>query len=154
MDAGCYCLNLLRMVLGEPEAVLSAEALVETPEIDAAMKARLAFSSGIEGCFEVSHVHPVTEFVVDAEILGEAGRLTIANPFIPHWGNRLDLEIAGTTNSEPSDPAPSFDFQARGFAALLRDGGPNLTPAVDGVLTMRAIDRVYAAAGLRRRGEP
>jgi predicted dehydrogenase len=55
---------------------------------------------------------------------------------------------------EAADPTPTYVFQLRELVRCVRDGAPVLTSADDGALTMRAVDRIYEAAGLARRGTP
>ena len=46
MDAGCYCLNILRYILGEPGCALSATAVTspEDPGLDLDVRATLRCS--------------------------------------------------------------------------------------------------------------
>jgi predicted dehydrogenase len=150
MDAGVYCLDLIRYVLGEPERVASASAIEGAPQVDMEMKASLAFAGGATGEMHVSRIRETEDFVIDAEIVGERASLRVNRPFVPHWDNWIELNGEGR---EQLDLTPSFDFQARGFAALVRGRGENLAPTANSLANMRAIDAVYRAAGLRRRGE-
>lgn len=151
MDAGVYCLDFLRHVLGEPDGVDFADAVLGAPQIDVAMKAGLSFGGGAKGTFHASHVHD-GDYVIDARIVGERGILVIDKVFVPQWGHRITLEVDGKGREYQLDMTPTFHFQARGFAKLVRGGGVNLAPRENSMANMAAVDSVYTAAGLRRRG--
>jgi predicted dehydrogenase len=53
MDMGCYCISVLRTVFGtEPEECMSAQARMNSPEVDEAMKASWRFPNGGVGRIE------------------------------------------------------------------------------------------------------
>jgi len=151
MDAGAYCLDFLRYVLGEPLGVRWARAVEAARQVDEEMEAELAFAGGAVGRLHVSHVHD-GPYVIDAEIRGEKGAMRIQNPFLPHWGHRVELKIEGVAQAVECDLTPTYDFQARGFAAAARGEGDNLSPPANSLANMRAMDALYEAAGLRIRG--
>jgi predicted dehydrogenase len=153
MDAGCYSLNVLRHVLGEPETVLEASAEVESenPLVDMRMRARLAFGGRRVGALNASFL---AKERADVEVMigGAHGRLTIQSLYVPQWGGSLRLEWDGRSYEEKPDQTPSYVFQLRELVRSIRDGAPVLTSAQDGVLNMRAIDAIYRKAGLPLRG--
>jgi predicted dehydrogenase len=153
MDAGCYPLNALRHLLGEPESVLEATAQTESanPQIDLGLRATLVFAGGIVGTLHASFL---AKERADVEIVieGERGRLMIQSLYVPQWGGSLRLEWNGRVYEEPADQTPSYVFQLRELVRCVRDGAPVLTSAADGVLNMRVIDAIYDKAGLKRRG--
>jgi predicted dehydrogenase len=153
MDAGCYCLHFLRHLLGEPEAVLTAtaEASRDDPQVDLGMSATLAFPAGRTGSVRASFLAEESADVVTT-LRGNSGSLEITSLYVPHWGGKLRIITADTVVEEAADPTPSYVFQLRELVRCVRDGAPVLTSAADGVRTMRAVDHIYQAAGLARRG--
>jgi predicted dehydrogenase len=83
---------------------------------------------------------------------GSAGTLEITWIYVPQWGGTLRIATGDTVVEEAADPTPSYVFQLRELVRCVRDGAPALTPAEDGVLTMRTVDRIYETAGLAPRG--
>jgi predicted dehydrogenase len=154
MDAGCYALNALRHVLGEPVSVVEATAETEPADsqVDLSMHARLAFPEGRSGTLHTSFL---AKDVADTAMVisGEHGRLGINSLYVPQWGGSLRLEWNGRVYEETADPTPSYVFQLHELVRCVRDGSPVLTSAADGVLNMRAIDAIYRKAGLRLRGD-
>jgi predicted dehydrogenase len=153
MDAGCYCVHFLRHLLGEPAAVLAATAQTDPddPQVDLGMSATLAFPDGRTGAVRSSFLGGDSAGAVTA-IRGTVGTLEITWLYVPQWGGKLRITTGATVVEEAADPTPSYVFQLRELVRCVRDGAPVLTSAGDGVLTMRAVDRIYETAGLARRG--
>lgn len=153
MDAGCYCVHLLRRLLGEPERVVEARADLSDadPRVDLGMTASLAFPGGTTASLRASFLAEDTADVVTT-IRGTAGELQVTSIFVPQWGGRLRLTTGDGTVEEDADPTPSYVFQLRHLVRCLREGAPVVTSADDGVRTMRTLDLVYQAAGLPLRG--
>ncbi|MGE0387726.1 MAG: gfo/Idh/MocA family oxidoreductase, partial [Gammaproteobacteria bacterium] len=85
-------------------------------------------------------------------LAGERGVLEIDTPVLPHWGHELRLSIGGQQRDEKLDATPTYVFQWRAIAAAIRTAVPILTPAASGLPTLRLMDAIYRAAGLRPRG--
>ena len=153
MDAGCYSVHLLRHLLGEPAAVLTATAQTDPddPQVDLGMSATLAFPDGRTGAVRASFLGQDSAGAVTT-VRGSAGTLEISWIYVPQWGGKLRITTGDTVVEEAADPTPTYVFQLRELVRCVRDGAPVLTSAGDGTLTMRAVDRIYEAAGLARRG--
>jgi predicted dehydrogenase len=153
MDAGCYALNALRTLLGEPEHVVAARAQPQEgdPLVDVDMRATLTFPGGRTGTLHASFLAQDTPDVV-VVVEGERGRLEIKSLYVPQWGGALRLEWDGRVYEEQADPTPSYVFQLRELVRCIRQGAPVLTSVENGALNMRAIDAIYRAAGLPPRG--
>ena len=150
MDVGSYCINVLRLVAGEEPRVTSADATIVAPGVDGAMKASLAFPSGAIG--SVSASLAADGFRAWLSVQGERGRLEVSNPFVPQLGHEVSLDEGGSISRRQFDLTPTYVYQARAFAAFVRDGSPTISPAEDGVANMAAVDAIYAASGLAPRG--
>ncbi len=150
MDAGCYAVHCLRQLgPGEPE-VISARAQLRSPGVDRAMTASLRFPDGAAGRVTCS-MWSRRLLGVSARVFGDAGELSVFNFVAPHVFHRLSVRTAERRWHERVPGEPTYVCQLRAFAAAVRDGGEVLTPAADAVNTMRLIDAIYVAAGLRPR---
>lgn len=146
MDVGAYCMNALRLVAGEEPMVEEAVAEEIAPGVDGAMQVRVRFPAGTVGTIQASLTSG--DLGVWLTVEGEAGRLNINNPFLPHMGNRVVLELDGRRTEQTFDRTPTYVFQAREFAAVVLDQAAIRTTAEDAVANMAAIDAVYRASGL------
>lgn len=146
MDVGSYCVNALRLVAGEEPLVEEAVAQEMKPGVDGAMQARMRFPGGAVGTIQASLT--AAELGAWLNVEGEAGRLSINNPFLPQMGHRLVLDLDGARTEQGFDRTPTYVFQAREFARVVVDQAEIRTTAEDAVANMEVIDAVYRAAGL------
>jgi predicted dehydrogenase len=153
MDAGCYCVNLLRMLLGEPVNLLEARARCVTPQVDVVMEAALEFRGGAVGRLLAANDLPGDKFDIECRIIAERGKVRVTNLFLPHLGAALTLEVDGSRITEQAVSTASYEFQIANFAAVVRAGALSPTPAADAVANMSVIDDIYRGAGMRLRGE-
>lgn len=151
MDLGCYCVNILRFLAGDEPEVVSAEARLSSPGVDRYMHAKLRFSGDRTAAFTVALL-AFTPPRLRARVVGTEGEMRVTNPIAPQWFHRLTIRNKDGVTRETEPGRPSYTHQLEAFVRLVRDGISVPTDARDGVLNMRAIDAVYAAAGLRRRG--
>ena len=151
MDLGAYCINMLRMCVGEEPTAIAATPTLHSPQIDVSMRATLAFPSGAEATFECSH--RAEGFETWLIVQGERGTLRCDNPFLPTPGTTVTVETGGKTRTTCFDDPATYVFQARALAEVIRNGAPILTPGSDGIANMAVIDAVYRKAGLAMRGD-
>jgi predicted dehydrogenase len=151
MDAGCYTVHALRTFGGAEPEVVAARAALRSPQVDRAMVADYRFPGGATGRTTASlwsrHL-----LGLSARVTGERGELKIFNYLMPQAYHRLTVRIGGRTRHERVRGEATYVGQLRAFAAAAGGADTNLTPAADAVRTMRVIDAVYAAAGLKPRG--
>lgn len=150
MDVGSYCLGALRWVTGEEPVVLCAKAELAGPQIDRGMHAEFGFGSGARGRVKASLA--ASDLRAWLTISGTDATLRIDNPFLPHLGNSLTLEEAGTAKTMSFDRTPTYIFQAAAFARVVRGAESPLIGLADSIAVMEGIDAVYRAAGLSPRG--
>ncbi len=150
MDLGCYSMIWVRHVIGEEPTGFTAEA-VEGPEnIDSSIWAELEFPGGATGRVESSMTQE--EGDIRLEIEGDKGSITAINPLAPQNGNTLTIRTdAGETSGEISG-GTTYEYMVRAFCDHVTHGTPFPTMSQDSIANMAAIDAVYAAAGLPRRG--
>jgi predicted dehydrogenase len=151
MDAGCYAVHALRTFGGAVPEVVSARATLRSPQVDRAMVAHYRFPGGATGRTTTSmwSRHLLS---VSARVTGERGELRIFNYAAPQIYHRLTVRTGGWTRHERIAGDATYTYQLRAFAAAVGGADTNLTPAADAVTTMRLIDEVYTAAGLKPRG--
>jgi predicted dehydrogenase len=153
MDGGCYAIDCMRMLAGEPEV---SGALADTEQdglVDRALAARLSFGGGATGWFDSAFTRS-GDFRADLHVTCEGGIVHVDNFILPHDGH---LETTAAERVEPAaeegEPSTwtSFVWQLRAFAHAIQAGGPVETSAENAVATMRVIDAAYRAAGLPAR---
>jgi predicted dehydrogenase len=153
MDPGCYCINLMRMIVGEEPRVTRATARLIAPHVDIGMDAELLFPSGCQGRFEVALDDAGSALDSWLKVSGDRGELEVMNPYIPHEDHSISLRCDGVTAVERLDRTRSYLLQLREVVRVVLDGLPVRTSIEDGVRNMKVIDDVYRAAGLPLRGE-
>ncbi|AHH95809.1 Gfo/Idh/MocA family oxidoreductase [Kutzneria viridogrisea] len=150
MDAGCYAAHMARLLGGEPE-VVSARAKLRGPQVDRAMTAELRFPEGHTGTVTAS-MWSSDLLRISARAVGSLGELRVVNPLVPQLWHRITVRTARGRRVERLDRRPSYSYQLDAFCDAVLRGQPTLTPPSDAVATMKVIDAVYLAAGLRPRG--
>ena len=122
MDVGCYCIDVARWLLGEPEAV---RAFMRSGAVDMTVSGVLRFASGATASIWASFESPERQSL---EVVTEADVLRIETPF---------------TSMEPEDP---YRVMVEEFSAAALGGGPSPLPLEWSIANLRAIDLVRRAA--------
>lgn len=150
MDAGCYAVNMLRMIAAaEPEAV-SATATRLDANIDRAMTASLRFPGGCEGSVIVS-MWSRRLLDISLTVIGTSGRMRAINPVMPQLWHRLSIQSAAGKRVETLGRRPSYLYQLEAFAGACLRGEEFTTTIQDGIANMNVIDSIYRAAGMEPR---
>lgn len=150
MDLGCYPMSWVRHVTGEEPAIVSAEATIGPEQIDAEMQCELSFPSGATASV-VSAMNRGRDITL--MIQGTDGSIHATNPMAPQFGNLLRITTATGCTEGPVEAGVSYEHMLRAFIDHLRLGTPFPTMGQDSINNMKAIDEVYLAAGLARRGD-
>ena len=144
MDLGCYALHALRTLLGSEPEVVDARCDVESG-VDAATAARLRFGE-VEAELRCDMRRPRRSVLV---LEGERGRVEFDNYVSPHAFGRLIVSLSGEPPREIArDPRPTYSWQLDHLLDVCAGRAAPLTGGRDAVDQMRAIDAIYAAAGL------
>jgi predicted dehydrogenase len=151
MDAGCYAVHMLRHLSGEEPEVVSAKALLRSPDVDRYMTANLRFPGGATGRV-TSSLFSSTLLKLSAVVKGEAGELRIFNPILPQLWHRLTVRTAQGKTHERVPGEPTYTCQLRAFVRAVTKGESVLTGPDDSIANMRVIDSIYTHAGLSLRG--
>ena len=150
MDLGCYCVHWARSVMRVEPEVLSAAAVRHETGVDVAMQALLGFPGGVRAELRSSMAEGLDEGLdAGLEITGERGKVTVVNPIAPHMGHELIIEAAGGTSREKVAGDTTFVHQLRHVIGVLQGTVEPLTGGNDAVATMRVLDAIYRAAGMR-----
>lgn len=146
MDTGCYTVSLLRhLARAEPE-VVRASCLWTGGGVDRYTEAELRFPGGPTARLTTSLLSAwLLRATVSVE--GTTGGFRALNPIVPQIYHRLSVRTPAGTRVEHVAGPSSYEAQLIAFVGAVRDGAKVPTDAADAVLNMRAIDRIYAAAG-------
>ncbi|MDH3678831.1 MAG: Gfo/Idh/MocA family oxidoreductase [Acidimicrobiia bacterium] len=149
MDLGCYPVSWVRHITGEEPEVVTAVAVEGPDRVDARMTAELAFPSAVTATVASAMDRGPSILLT---IIGTAGRIVAANPLSPQNGNRLTIVTERGATSGPVVAGNSYEHMLRAFVDHLVHGSPFPTKGPDAIANMAAIDAIYEAAGLPRRG--
>ena len=143
MDLGCYPIHALRTLIGgEPEIVSASADYVGGVEAEAT--ATLRFEDGVDAIIRCGMRSTEREW--DLEIVGERGRLTIANFIVPHYGGVLTVDTSSESFSMQPENISTYAAQLEHVADVVLHGAEPLTGGRDAIANMRAIEAVRSAA--------
>jgi predicted dehydrogenase len=147
MDAGCYALNMIRLMAGAEPAVASARAKLSSPGVDRAMVADLSFADGRTARMHTS-MWSTEVLRIGVRVTGDGGELRVLNPVAPQHYHRLTVRTPAGKRIEHLAGPSTYQYQLEHFAAAVVAGGPVITTTADAVANMAVVDAVYTAAGL------
>ncbi|PND54895.1 oxidoreductase [Mycobacterium sp. ENV421] len=147
MDAGSYVTNMARTFGGSTPEVVSAEAKLQKPHVDRAMKAELRYAGGHTGRLQCA-LWSGKLFRASAKIVGDEGELGWLSPAAPNLFPRLSVRSSNGKRAERFSRRTTYSFQLDAFAGSVLRGEPVRTSPQDAVENMSVIDAVYRAAGL------
>ena len=151
MDLGCYPAHWVRTLMGSEPLVVRAECERSKSGVDVSTRASLSFAEGAtaEVLTCMSENAPRQHFA-HVLIEGEKGRLVLENPIAPHNGNKIIIEVDGSSQSESVAGESTYYYQLQHFVAAIDGSEPPLTGGEDGINNMQLIDDIFAAAGFER----
>ncbi len=146
MDVGCYCVNISRLLLGDP-GVVFATATYERG-VDVALAGMLSLD-GTTAQFDCGLRSPYRQF---CEVVGEEGSLLLHRPFQPEDRPTALIVRRGDTEERIEVAATNqYTLMVEHFAACVLDAVPPRFPPEDAVANMRALDALARSA---RTGKP
>jgi predicted dehydrogenase len=137
MDLGCYCINMERLLAGEPELVFGRQRLGATG-VDVGFVAVLQFAGGVFGEFHCGFDLPDG---IRLEAIGTQGTLVVRDPVRcrdPHVelnGERIDVEDVNR-----------YFLEIENFSAAIRGEAEPLLGRADAVGQARVIQALYRSA--------
>jgi predicted dehydrogenase len=136
-DVTCYPVNAARLVVGEEPARAQGSARWHASGVDESTDALLEFPSGAVASVHGSLAAPFEQGVV---VSGDAGRIVMERPFIPHWDpTDIVVELTGAERQvHRVGGANHFLHMIEHVAHCMRDRSAPLFPAEDGVANVEA----------------
>jgi D-xylose 1-dehydrogenase (NADP+, D-xylono-1,5-lactone-forming) len=143
MDVGCYCINAMRLLAGEPERV-SGEQVVGPTGVDVVFAGTLAFADDVVGHFHCGFVFPRS---AELEVVGASGTILVRNPWVIEEP-AIELRRDGDEAERISvDDADSYRLELENVSGAIRGEIPLLLGRDDAVGQARTIEALYEAAG-------
>jgi predicted dehydrogenase len=142
LDVGCYCVNISRLLLGEPTHVWSIRQ--EENGVDTMTTGTLQFPGRRTAQLDCALRLPVRQF---CEIVGTDGVLTLSRPFLP--GKEPPPVVLRRGEQEERVPiagANHYTQMVDAFAECVRSAIPPRFPATDAVKNMRVLDALRRSA--------
>ena len=146
MDVGCYLVNFCRALYGY--VPLSVSARVYVPgrgQVERAVNAILDFG---DGCFAQIDTSFELPFRQRAEIIGDAGTITLPVPFPPKNVETVAvLELQGQTTHQRFLPIDSYRLEVEHFANCLRSGLQPALSLAETLENLETMEAIYQSAG-------
>jgi predicted dehydrogenase len=140
-DAGCYCVNVVRTIMGcEPEEVTALEKPHPKNQVDSLFTGLLKFPGGKIGYVSTGMEQP---FRFPLEVVGTDGVLFTQNLF---QGSDLTIRQNDDTSEETLEPINRFALQLDHFSRAVLDGTPLRIGPEDGLLNSAVLDALKASA--------
>jgi D-xylose 1-dehydrogenase (NADP+, D-xylono-1,5-lactone-forming) len=141
MDVGCYCVNGVRLLAGEPERVTGQQVL-GGDGVDVAFAGTMAFAGDVLAHFDAGFVLASRD---ELEVVGEDGSLFLDDP----WHCRrpvIEIRRDGGVERIELPVANSYRLEAENLSAAIRGEAEPLLGREDAVGQARAIEALYASA--------
>ncbi|GLV56600.1 oxidoreductase [Dictyobacter sp. S3.2.2.5] len=147
MDVGCYPINLFRAIYERSPRSVAARVHVAGPvSVDLATNAVLDYGDGCFGILDSSFGLPSRQ---GAEIIGEAGMITLPVPFTPgSYDMTAFITKDGQMQEQSFSGVDQYQLEVEHFAQCIRahqDPQLSLSETLENLATIEAI---YEAAGL------
>ena len=154
MDLGCYVLDAARQLSswidGEPK-VVTAEATLRSPAVDASMRVVLAYPGDVTG--HCAWDMDAKGRTMTWTVTGTDATATSPAFAVPHLDNRLLVMRSGRTSEKVLGEQTSYTYQLARLADALRDDEPYPHDIDASVANAQLIDECYRRAGLSPRGQ-
>ena len=144
LDVGCYCVNASRLFLGDDVVDVAASATMSGPNgVDMEGQASLTFSSGGTADISWGFLGPMRQQLVVTGTKGEASlNWAFAYRGEPHV---LEVRADGQTDRWEFAQTDTYRLEIEDFAGAILEGRNTMSPANDGLLNARVIERVRSA---------
>lgn len=145
MDVGCYPVNFCRAVYGQPPIAVAARVhQPDDSQVELSTNAVLDFGDGRFGLIDSSFDLPSRQ---GAEIYGEAGSISIREPFVP--GNvepEVVLALEGQTIHQHIAAADQYQLEVEHFGASVRSGAQPAFSLAETIENLATIEAIYQSA--------
>jgi predicted dehydrogenase len=150
MDLGCYPVHWLRSFMDEEPEILSARAELTPLNVDQRMEVGMAFPGGVSAQIVADIASPPFRGLLRIE--GEDGTIEIDNPCLPHKGHSIREWFGDSYREFTLAGGTTYDYQLAAFIDAVEKGTFLPTGGDDSIGNMKAVDAIYEASGLRRKG--
>jgi predicted dehydrogenase len=140
MDVGCYCVNVSRLLAGEPVRVLGHQRVGATG-VDVRFVGVLEFGEAVAH-FECGFDLPSLSAL---EVIGSEGSLFVASPWLCR-DPAVEIRRCGVVERVPVADVDRYQAQFDHIAAAIRGEAEPLLARADSVAQARTIDALYASA--------
>jgi D-xylose 1-dehydrogenase (NADP+, D-xylono-1,5-lactone-forming) len=141
LDVGTYCVNVSRLVAGEPEWV-TAEQVVGATGVDVRFAATMRFAGDVLGHFDCAFDLPERH---EVEVVGSEGVLHLSPAFARDDGV-LELTRGGATERIDLPETHRYQLEVENFARAVRGDEPPLLGREESVAQARALAALFRAA--------
>lgn len=141
MDVGCYCVNAIRLLAGEPERVY-AEQVVGPSGVDVCVAATLRFPGDVVAHFDCGFV---VDYRDELEVVGDQASLFVDDPFHVHSPG-IELRRDGEVRRIAVEPANSYRLELENVSGAIRGEAPLLLGRDDAVGQARVLEALYRSA--------
>ena len=142
MDIGCYCVSILRYLLGEPERVIGEQEVGPTG-VDMEFHGTLRFPGGVVAQFDCAFTRLRHERL---DVVGENGWLLVDSPWRKEGEGEVLLRHVDHLRRIDIPAANSYVLELEHFAAAAAHEEPPLLDRADAVGQARTIEALYRSA--------
>jgi D-xylose 1-dehydrogenase (NADP+, D-xylono-1,5-lactone-forming) len=142
MDVGCYCVNYMRLLAGEPHRVFGEQVVGET-DVDMDFHAAMSFSADVVGQFVASFALPARQ---ELEAIGTEGSLRLEAPWRLDLGGAFTLRREGELVPIEVEESDSYQLELEDLSDAIEGRGTPLLGRDDAVGNARAIEALYRSA--------
>ena len=139
MDVGCYCVNGLRLLCGEPERV-SGEAVAGGNGVDVRFAGALRFPGDVLGTFDCGFDVPGRGSI---EVVGAGGTLVAEDPWHGRAPRLTFARPEEAPQEVPVEAANPYRLELEDVSAAIRGGGDPRLGRADALGQARAIEALY-----------
>jgi predicted dehydrogenase len=151
-DIGSYPVTYAQLITGTAPKMVCGSALWHASGVDEEFSGLLRFDEGATANIYAGFRVPYRTWL---EILGDAGVLTVPNPFRPGPLETLELEQNGTIDRIAVTGSPEiFVREIEDFEASVLDGAPSVFSLEDSRRTAATLCALYASARSERHTGP
>lgn len=145
MDVGCYCVNIIRTLVGMQPDSVSASAQWALSGVDGRLAGTLYFEQGIIGQFDCALTLASRQF---CQVAGSDGYLDVPRTFLP---GKTSLEMHEYHAGKPAkthciDGADQYQLMVEHFADSIQHDRPLRYPPSEAIANMHVIDALYRSA--------
>ena len=140
MDVGCYCVNAIRLLAGEPERVSGRQ--IQSRGVDVRFAGTMTLPGGVLGVFDCGLDVQTRSSL---EVIGDAGALVLADP----WHSAapgIEIRRADGTERVAVEARDPYACELEDFAAAVRRERPHPFGRDDAVGQARTLAALFRSA--------